>query len=139
VVNPVESGHPILRGVDGIWSTTDVYAAKLPLPGDSTPLVFGQVLSGMQPSDAPVAGPVNDPMMPVVWVRHYKGGRVAVTTLGTAMDLLVPGNRRLFVNACYWAAGLERRIDPRSNVDLVGDYNPLPFGFGKYAKGRRPE
>ena len=37
--------HPILRGIkDGeIWGSTDVYAVRLPLPGDSQPLVLGQV------------------------------------------------------------------------------------------------
>lgn len=139
VVNREEASHPILRGVENIWSTTDVYAAKLPLPGDSRTLVFGQVLSGMEPSDAPVDGPQNDPIMPIVWVRHHNGGRVVTTTLGTSMDLLVPADRRLFVNCCYWALGLEDRIDAKANVDLVGEYRPLPFGFGKYAKGRKPE
>ena len=50
-------------------------------------------------------------------------------------DLLNESLRRLLVNACYWALGMERRIDPRSNVQLVGTYDPLPFGFGKAAKG----
>ena len=43
--------HPILRGIkDGdIWGPTDVYGVRLPLPGDSKPLVLGQVLEGMKP------------------------------------------------------------------------------------------
>src|SRR5262249_48378888 len=50
--------HPILRGVrDGdIWGPTDVYEVHLPLPGDSKPLVLGQVLAGMKPTDKPVEG-----------------------------------------------------------------------------------
>src|SRR5215467_16122486 len=53
--------NPILRGIrDGdIWGPTDVYAVRLPLPGDSFPLVMGQVLTGMHPSDPPVEGKQN--------------------------------------------------------------------------------
>src|SRR5258708_28097000 len=67
VIAKGQESHPILRGVkDGdIWGSTDVYKVKLPLPGDSQPLVLGEVLSGMQPTDAPAPGPQNDPMMPV--------------------------------------------------------------------------
>ena len=41
--------NPILRGIkDGdVWGPTDVYGVRLPLPGDSTPLILGQVLNGM--------------------------------------------------------------------------------------------
>ena len=43
-----QEDHPILRGIkDGdIWGPTDVYGVRLPLPGDSKPLVLGQVLDG---------------------------------------------------------------------------------------------
>jgi type 1 glutamine amidotransferase len=131
--------HPILTGIqDGdIWSKTDVYETHLPLPADRKPLVFGQVLSGMQPVDAPVPGAVNDPMMPIVWIKDQPS-RVFTTTLGTSEDLLIAGNRRLFVNACYWALGLERKIRADSNVNLVGDYHPHPFGFGGFTKGLIP-
>src|SRR4051812_41706726 len=45
-----QENHPILSGIeDGdIWGPTDVYGVRLPLPGDSQPLVLGQVLTGMQ-------------------------------------------------------------------------------------------
>jgi hypothetical protein len=78
-----QSKHPILRGVKDIWGPADVYAVRLPLPGDSLPLVMGQVLSGMQPTDSPADGPVNSPMMPVevLWseigpgICHHDGSR----------------------------------------------------------------
>jgi hypothetical protein len=44
----------------------------------------------------------------------------------------------LVVNACYWALGVEAQIPPKSNVDLVGDYKPTPFGFGTHTKGVKP-
>jgi len=69
--------HPIFRGIhDGdIWGPTDVYEVRLPLPGDSRPLVLGQVLAGMHPDDPPAPGKANDPMLPVAWVKTYKTAR----------------------------------------------------------------
>jgi type 1 glutamine amidotransferase len=145
VLNSKEIENPILRGIhDGeLWSKTDVYEVRLPLPGDSKTLVFGEVLSGMDPKDPPVSGAVNDPMMPIAWTKTYTGStgktaRVFATTLGTAEDLLTEANRRLLVNACYWALGLERQIKPNANVRLVGEYHPHAFDFDGYVKGVRP-
>ncbi|MFM9058644.1 MAG: hypothetical protein ACKOSQ_05935, partial [Planctomycetaceae bacterium] len=73
LVAPGAKDHPILRGIaDGdVWGPTDVYGVRLPLPGDSKPLVLGQVLVGMKPDDKPVEGKENDPMMPVAWTKTY--------------------------------------------------------------------
>jgi hypothetical protein len=138
-----ERKHPILRGIrDGdIWGPTDVYEVRLPLGGDSRPLVLGQVLEGMQPNDPPVKGKQNEPMLPVAWVKSYTGAqgktaRVFTTTMGASQDLLNEGVRRMIVNACYWAMGME--VPARSEVDLVGEYHPLPFGFGTFQKGLKP-
>ena len=138
-----QKDHPILRGLHSgdIWAPTDVYKVRLPLPGDSQPLILGQVLEGMNPSDPPVAGAKNDPMMPVAWTKTYSrksSARVFTTTMGAAEDLENESLRRLIVNACFWAMGLESRIPPRTNVDLVGDYKPLPFRFGGYVRGLKP-
>ena len=145
VLNTSEAKHPILRGLkDGdVWGPTDVYEVRLPLPGDSEPLVYGQILEGMKPSDPPISGKKNDPMMPVAWVKTYTGtsgkpARVFATTMGSSTDLESAGLRRLLVNATYWAVGLEGKIAADANVDLVGEYHPLPFKFGGAAKGVRP-
>jgi hypothetical protein len=58
--------------------------------------------------------------------------------MGSGLDLLNAAFRRLMVNACYWAVGMEKRIDPRANVELVGPYDPLPFQFNGAAKGLKP-
>jgi len=142
VVNPESADHPILRGVEDVWGSTDVYGLAH-LPEDADVLLYGQVLSGMSPDDPPVAGPKNDPMVPVAWTRIVKSrsgreGRVAATTMGASVDLQSEGLRRLLVNAVYWALGMEDRIPPRSNVDLVGEYDPTFYGFGEFVKGRRP-
>ena len=59
--------------------------------------------------------------------------------MGAATDLESEGTRRLLVNAAYWAVGLEDKIPDQSDVDLVGEYHPLPFGFGGFKKGTKPE
>jgi type 1 glutamine amidotransferase len=135
--------HPIVRGCEDIWGPTDVYTVRLPLPGDSKPLVLGQVLEGMKPTDPPVKNQKNDPMMPIAWIKTYQGrggqtGRVFTTTMGAATDLASEGLRRLLVNASYWCLGMEDQIPARANVDLVGEYRPTNFGFGKHTKGVRP-
>jgi type 1 glutamine amidotransferase len=142
---PGAADHPILKGIkDGdIFGPTDVYGVRLPLPGDSKPLVLGQVLTGMKPSDPPVEGKQNDPMMPVAWVKTYatpsgQKGRVFTTTMGASQDLLNEGVRRMLVNACYWASGIEDRIPAESKVDLVGKYEPTPFKFNGFTKGLKP-
>ncbi len=133
-------GHPIVCGIeDGdVWGPTDVYGVRLPLPGDSKPLVMGQVLAGMTPDAAPVEGKKNDPMMPVAWTKSYQGGRVFNTTMGAANDLTSEGLRRLMVNACYWCLGLEDKIAAKSCVDIVGPYKPSNFGFNGYQRGVKP-
>ena len=140
-----QESHAILKGIkDGdIWGPSDVYGVTLPLPGDSQPLVMGQILKGMKFEDAPLEGPKNEPMMPVAWTKSYKSAsgnvaRVFTTTMGAATDLEAEGTRRLIVNAAYWAVGMEAKIADKSNVDLVGEYKPTKFGFGGFVKERKP-
>jgi hypothetical protein len=150
IIAPGAKDHPILKGIqDGdVFGLSDVYTVRLPLPGDSKPLVLGQVVKGMQPTDPPLGfDPTkdkvnkNDPMMPVAWAKTYstgdgnKAGRVFTTTTGASQDLSFEGTRRLIVNACLWAVGLDDRIPEKTKVDLVGSYNPSPFRFVKEWKG----
>ena len=148
LVAPGAADHPILRGIsDGdVWGPTDVYTVRLPLPGDSRPLLLGQVLEGMAPGSPVVEGDdarKNDPMMPVAWTKTYRidggpTGRAFTTTMGAATDLVASGTRRLIVNACYWALGMEAAIPPAANVDIVGAFEPSPFGFKGAKRGLKP-
>ncbi|MGB4727520.1 MAG: ThuA domain-containing protein [Thermogutta sp.] len=143
VIAPEMKDHPIVRGCDDIWGPTDVYRVRLPLPGDSQPLVLGAVLEGMSPQDKPVEGPKNDPMMPVAWIKTYTwengpAGRVFTTTMGAAVDFKSEGLRRLVVNAVYWCLGMEDLIPKKANVEIVGQFEPNYFGFNGYKKGLRP-
>jgi type 1 glutamine amidotransferase len=142
IINEVQKESPILRGVDNIWGPSDVYRV-IHLPADAVVLVYGQVLEGMHPSDKPVSGLKNDPMMPLIWIRNYTGearktSRVVCSTIGAAVDLESEGLRRLLVNACYWALGLEAQIPAKSDVNYVGEYKPTFFGFGKFKRGLKP-
>jgi len=145
IIAPEAKDHPIVRGIkDGdIWGPSDVYGVRLPLPGDSKPIVLGQVLKGMKFDDEPLEGPKNDPMMPIAWTKTYetasgKKGRVFTSTLGAATDLTAEGSRRLFVNAAYWCLGMEDQIPEKSNVDIVGEYEPRPFRNNGFKEGMKP-
>ena len=131
-----QEGHPILKGIEpgSIFGPTDVYGVRLPLPGDTVPLVYGEVTETLQPDSKAVAGPKNDPMMPIAWTRTYRGAagktaRVFATTMGASQDFAAEGVRRMLVNAVYWSLGLESRIPTKTNVDIVGEYKPTPFRF----------
>lgn len=138
--------HPIVRGIKDrdVWGDTDVYGVRLPLPGDSQPIVLGQVLDGMTPDAKPVEGKKNDPLMPVAWVKSYQlpGGRQGqafATTMGAATDLTSAGTRRMLVNGVYWILGLSDAIPEQgTKVDLVGEYRPSKYSFGGYLKGTKP-
>ncbi len=143
IINPAQRDSPILRGVNDIWGPTDVYTVSH-LPSSATVLVYGQVLKGMNPTDPPVDGPKNNPMMPLIWTLNYisetgKSSKILTATIGAAVDLQSEGLRRLVVNGCYWAVGLQDQIPPKANVDYVGEYKPLWFGFGKNKPGVKPD
>ena len=138
VLEPSQLSHPILRGVKDVWAQSGVYTAD-PIEGSHI-LAMGQILDGMTP-EAPVS--TTKPAQPVVWYREYKSasgksGRVFTTTHGASEDLLNEGFRRMLVNACLWAAGLEASIQPTGDVSFVGPYLPSTFNFGGFVKGMKP-
>ncbi|MGC6449474.1 MAG: hypothetical protein ACON5G_03225 [Pirellulaceae bacterium] len=137
-----KEGHPILRGCKDIWGDTDVYGVTK-LEGDSDPILLGAVLNGMTPDAKPVEGKKNEPMMPVAWVKSYKGtsGKTSTvfnTTMGAATDLVSEGTRRMLVNSMFWCLEMEDAITADLNVSIVGDYKPTKFGFGGFRKGLKP-
>ncbi|GMN11019.1 ThuA domain-containing protein [Croceitalea sp. MTPC9] len=144
--------HPVTNGIVSgeIWGATDVYGIRLPLPGDSQPIIWGQVINrkgkydqndifyGMKPIDDELATEnnkglkVNDILMPIVWAKTYqlpngKKGRAFTSTIGSSTDMLNEGVRRLLVNGVFWAMGEE--VPEKANVNLVGEYNPSAYGF----------
>jgi hypothetical protein len=152
----IEKEHPITKGIESgaIWGSTDVYGVRLPLPSDTQPIVYGQVVDsegeydeddlyyGMRESDTEVAtiNPAaknaydpNDPMMPIAWIKSYqlpnseKAGQAFTSTIGSSSDLMNASVRRLFVNATYHLLG--SKVPEAATVDLVGDYQPTPYAF----------
>lgn len=139
IINEEMKDHPILRGVEDIWGPTDVYTVR-DLKGDAKVLVYGQVLTGMKPTDEPNS---NKPLMSLAWIKTYTGeqgkiSRVFCTTMGASVDLENEGLRRLLVNACYWCMDMENKIPEKSKADYVGKYSPTFFGFGKFKEGVYP-
>jgi type 1 glutamine amidotransferase len=138
LLEPEQLTHPILRGVKDVWVQSGGYTAN-PIAG-SVILAKGQILDGMTPDSPPAAG---KQLMPVAWYRTYtsdsgKTGRVFTTTHGASEDLLNDGFRRMSVNACLWAAGLEQSIQPGADIGFVGPYHPSTFAFGGFVKGVKP-
>ena len=138
ILEPEQAKHPILRGVKKVWVQSGGYKA-FPIKG-SIVLAKGQVLDGMKP-DSPAAKDKEE--LAVAWVREYKAdsgksGRVFATTHGASEDILNEGFRRMMVNGCLWAMGMEEDIQADNNVDFVGPYNPVTYRFGGYVKGVRP-
>lgn len=136
----VNADNPILRGVEDIWVPSDVYGIQNTLQ-NATILVFGQPTLGMT-----AERPINKKktIMPVAWTKEYqipggKKGKAFTTTMGSSIDLLDKNLRRLIINAAYWAVGLEDSIKADFNVDPIGNYQPIMFGFGSFEKGKYPK
>jgi len=144
--------HPITNGIESgeIWGPTDVYGVRLPLPGDSEPIILGQVINrdgefdendiffGMKPTDTKLATEnneglkVNDVLMPIAWTKSYqvsggKKGKAFTSTIGAATDMLNEGVRRLLINGIFWV--MEAEVPEKANVDLVGEFSPSAYGF----------
>ncbi len=129
--------HPIVRGVEDVWGPSDVYGITT-LHGDCKPVLMGQVLVGMKPTDA--ANTAKKPL-PVAWTKTYTGesgktAKVFTTTMGHVGDFESEGFRRVMVNACYWL--LEMEVPAKAKVDIVGEFKPTGIGFGKHVKGVKP-
>ena len=131
--------HPIMLGVETPWAECGGYWTE-PMPG-STVLTMSQPLSSMEKGSDPAAdkGPC-----PNSWTRTYSGkdgatGRVFNTTSGASEDIRDDGFRRMVINACFWAAGLEAEIKADNNIAMVGPYNPSTFRMNSgYYQGVKP-
>lgn len=131
--------HPIVQGCEDIWGPSDVYGLTT-LEGDCKPLIMGVVLKGMDPKDEPNS---DKKPVPVAWTKSYTGdkgktARVFTTTMGHSFDFKSEGFRRLMVNGCYWALGMEDKIPAKSKVDFVGEYKPNDIGMKKFKQGLKP-
>lgn len=135
--NVIESkDHPVLRGVGSMWATCGGYKAA-PIAGSEI-LALAQPLTGMQPDS-----PAEESMapMPAAWTRSYKNrdgaeGRVFTCLYGASSDLTNDGLRRMLINGCLWATGLEHNITADLDVSLVGPYHPTWMTGSKKRKAQ---
>ena len=136
LIDGMNRRHPILRGVKDIFVPSDVYTV-VHLPADARVLLHGMVTKTLEdPSPN-----LDKSLMPVAWTRHYlneagRTNRIFTTTMGSSVDLQSEDMRRLVANACYW--GLAMDVPERADVEIVGEYRPIFFGFGEFEKGVKP-
>jgi hypothetical protein len=133
-----QADHPVLRGVNDIWVASDVYTVKN-LTKDAEVLVFGQPTKGMT-EDSPVIWEKS--LMPLAWTKTYqveggKAGKSFTTTMGASVDLQSEDLRRLIVNAVFWGLDMPDKITENMSVEIIGEYQPTPFGFGTFRKGMK--
>lgn len=139
LINGLMKDHPILRGVKDIWGPTDVYGIRK-LTENPEILLWGQSTLGMT-ANSPLSHTKS--VMPIAWIKTHalengKKAKIFTSTMGASVDLLSEDLRRLIINASYWAVGLENKIPEKSDVEIIGEYNPTMFGFGKYRRGLSP-
>ena len=137
LIDGMNNRHPILHGVHDIFVPSDVYGI-VHLPSDATVLLHGMVTETLE-RDSPAV--LEKSLMPIAWTRHYlneagRTNRIFTTTMGASVDLLEEDLRRLIVNACYWGLGMD--VPEKANVEIVGEYKPIFYGFGDYEKGVKP-
>ena len=134
---PDKANHPILRGVKDVWVQAGGYVGT---PTDGEILTVAQPLNGMTPDSSPDE---TKPPQASEWTRSYKSasgkeGRVFTSLYGTPEDITNEGYRRMLVNACFWAVGLEDSIQPNLEVSFVGPFKPNTFGNQTHAAGIKP-
>lgn len=136
---PGKEGHPVLAGVKNAWAEIGAYNAY-PIEGSEV-LAMAQPLAGMEPGSP---DDTTKKPMPGVWVRTYKSasgkeGRVFASTYGGSGDFENEGFRRMVVNGCFWAVGLEKEIKPDNNIALVGPYHTTWMKGRTRAANVKPE
>jgi hypothetical protein len=140
IIEPSAANEPLLRGVRQIFADTGEYHVN-PQP-DSMILLRGQVLEGTTPDAPPETSGKNNPMRPLAWSRIHRNeagatNRVFCTTMGSSTDLRDESLRRLLVNAVYW--GLDMGVPDKADVQLVGDFQPTPYGPDRFRRGVKPD
>jgi type 1 glutamine amidotransferase len=132
--------HPILRGVTSFHARSWLYTAEKkgenPLPDTVRPLLIGHPV-GAEYKNGPFpqacAWTLNEPREDGIVPRVF------YTSLGHPLDFKRPQARRLVVNACLWALGMEHHIPPDgASAQTVGPYEPTPSKVGGHKRGVFP-
>lgn len=138
-IKPDNSSHSILWGVNPFHARSWLYHATT-LHERAEPLLTGRAVEGAEPGGQHFG----DPYV-VAWTQNYPGefgtSRVFFTTLGHPQDFFDQSMRRLSIQGIFWAMGFENQI-PESglDVDIIGEYDPNPAGFGdQFKQGISPD
>lgn len=138
-IHEENEGHPVLSGVEPFHGRSWLYHATT-LLDDVETLLYGRAVEGAEPG-----GDYFDDPHTVAWVHHYEGdhgtSRVFFTTLGHPYEFFDENMRRLAIQGIFWALEMEDQIPAEGlDVDIVGEYDPNPAGFGEQFKpDMRPE
>jgi len=129
--------NPVLRGVEEIFGTSDVYGVKNLDLSKATILLRGAVTSSLNDRSLPIEGPKNNPMQALAWLFNYTApdgktqGKSFCTTMGASVDFIDEDLRRLIVNAAYHLTGLV--VPAKADVAFVDPFKPTMYGFIKDA------
>ncbi len=136
-ITPIASamGHPILAGVRSMHAFSGAYKSQPPV--GSTALLEVQVLNTFWPS---ADFHTESPAVNAGWTRDSylapsgdkKEARIVYTSFGASEDILDEGVRHFLVNSCFWASGLEDKIQSDLNVSFVGGFTPSPYTTGAF-------
>lgn len=133
VVVPENAEHPVLNSVEDIFTWSDIYGIEHLDQEAATVLLRGAVTETLEPDSKILPGPINDPMMPLAWLKDYPtpdgngSGICFATTAGASYDLQKEDLRRLFVNACYYL--LDLPVPDRADVAYIDPFVPSFYGF----------
>ena len=132
--------HPVLNEVRRFDTSSDIYGIEHLDQSAATILFRGGVTVSLDPASPLVDGPVNDPMMPLAWLKSYPTpaatiasddpkwtGRCFATTAGASVDFRDESLRRLLVNAVHHLAGLQ--VPTAADVRFVDQFDPSFYGF----------
>lgn len=108
-VDPAQSGHPIVRGVDRKFAENEGPYLSTPLTEGATPLVLAYGTGKRSPDHLIADDSFDSPTTPVAWTFEHKGARRAMYTL---MSYRVdsqnkPYSQNIFYNSVFWALGYE--------------------------------
>lgn len=132
VIEEAYKQHPLLNGVDDIFAPSDVYGV-IHLTDKDQILMRGAVTESLDPESKAVAGQLNDPMQPFVWLHSYTSpdgnitGQAFCTTAGASVDFVSEDLRRLIVNAAYFLT--DKDVPQNAEVSFVDPFFPSFYGF----------
>lgn len=138
LIDERSADHPVLRGVESFHAKSWLYHSST-LLDDAVPLLRGRAVEGKETGGTFFGDPYT-----VAWTTIYEAekgkSRVFFTTLGHPHDFFEESMRRLSVQGILWALGQENEIPETGlNVEIIGEYDPNPSGFGEqFKKGLKP-